>query len=153
MAQQHGCNLRKGRVSIPGQLYLVTTVSHQRQPLFSDFHCARIVINSLRYTELSYAINSLSFVVMPDHLHWLFYLGESTPLSQVVANVKRRSAYRINEMINSPGISVWQPGFHDYALRKEDEIKDVARYIVANPLRAGLVDRIADYPYWDAAWL
>ncbi len=78
MALQHGCNLRKGRVSIPGQVYLVTTVSHQRQPLFSDFRCARIVIKTLRYTELSCGINSLSFVVMPDHLHWLFSPGDSS---------------------------------------------------------------------------
>jgi hypothetical protein len=29
----------------------------------------------------------------------------------------------------------------------------MARYIIANPLRAGLVDRIGDYPLWDAMWL
>jgi len=29
----------------------------------------------------------------------------------------------------------------------------VARYIVANPIRAGLVDNIGQYPYWDAVWL
>ncbi len=30
---------------------------------------------------------------------------------------------------------------------------DVARYIIANPLRAGLVGRVGDYPLWDAVWL
>jgi putative transposase len=29
----------------------------------------------------------------------------------------------------------------------------IARYIVANPLRAGLVERLGDYPHWDAVWL
>jgi len=29
----------------------------------------------------------------------------------------------------------------------------IARYIVANPLRAGLVSRVGDYPLWDACWL
>ncbi len=76
---------------------------------------------------------------MPDHLHWLFSLENSNNLSQVVADVKRRSAYRTNEQNQRTGSVVWQPGFHDYALRKEDKIKDVARYIIANPLRAGLV--------------
>ena len=38
-----------------------------------------------------------------------------------------------------------------YGVKKE--IKDVARYIVANPLRAGLVEKIGDYPFWDAVWL
>jgi putative transposase len=153
MAKRHGSDLRKGRTSTPGQIYLISTVTHQRQPVFSDFHCARIVIDTLRYSQLRCGIDSLTFVVMPDHLHWLFSLGKSTSLSQVVADMKRRSSYRINEHIKRSGTPVWQPGFHDYALRKEDEIKDVARYIVANPLRAGLVDKIGDYPFWDAVWL
>jgi putative transposase len=29
----------------------------------------------------------------------------------------------------------------------------VARYIVANPLRAGLVNRVEDYSHWDSIWL
>ena len=149
----HGCDLRKGRASIPGQIYLVTTVTHKRKPTFSDFHCARIVVNTIRYTEQACGLESLSYVIIPDHLHWLFSLGDKSSLSQVVANVKRRSAYRVNEFKDSSGLPVWQPGFHEYVLRKEDEIRGVARYIVANPLRAGLVDKIGDYPLWDAIWL
>ncbi len=153
MILHHGCDLRKGRVSIPGQIYLVTTVTHQRQPTFTNFLNARIVINSIRYTEHSCGAKSLSFVIMPDHMHWLLASGDKTSLSQTIANIKRRSAYRINEQSKTTGTPVWQPGFHDYALRHEDEIKNVARYIVANPLRAGLVEKIGDYPFWDAVWL
>ncbi|MFV3292807.1 transposase, partial [Pseudomonas sp. NY11955] len=29
----------------------------------------------------------------------------------------------------------------------------VARYIIANPIRAGLVSRVGDYSHWDAVWL
>jgi putative transposase len=32
-------------------------------------------------------------------------------------------------------------------------LRNLARYVVANPLRAGLVDSIRDYPHWDAVWL
>jgi hypothetical protein len=38
-------------------------------------------------------------------------------------------------------------------LRQDEDVARVARYVVANPLRAGLVKRIGDYPLWDAAWL
>ena len=153
MAQYHGCDLRKGRVSTPEQIYLVTTVTHLRQPIFKNFINARFVVRSLKYTEQSHQVTSLSFVVMPDHLHWLFSLQNFRSLSQVISNIKRKSAYQINQHNNITGSPVWQPGFHDYALRDEEEIKDVARYIVANPLRAGLVDKIGDYPFWDAVWL
>ena len=42
---------------------------------------------------------------------------------------------------------------HDRALRRDEDLLAVARYIVANPLRAGLVRRVGDYPLWDAVWL
>ena len=51
------------------------------------------------------------------------------------------------------GQRIWQRGFHDHALRAEEDIIDAARYIVANPLRAGLCQKIGDYPYWNAQWL
>ena len=38
-----------------------------------------------------------------------------------------------------PAGPLWQPGFYDRALRREDDRKAVARYILTNPLRAGLV--------------
>jgi hypothetical protein len=38
-------------------------------------------------------------------------------------------------------------------LRRQDDVRAVARYIVANPLRAGLVRDIGDYSHWDAVWL
>ena len=153
MAHHHGRDLRKGRTSTPEQIYLVTTVTHLRQPTFKNFINARFVIQSLKYTEQSHQVTSLSFVIMPDHLHWLLSLSDYRSLSQVISNIKRRSAYRINQYRNKTGTSIWQPGFHDYALRDEEEIKDVARYIVANPLRAGIVDNIGNYPFWDAVWL
>ena len=48
---------------------------------------------------------------------------------------------------------LWQRGYHDRALRRDEDLKAAARYIVMNPLRAGLVKRPGDYPLWDAVWL
>ena len=41
----------------------------------------------------------------------------------------------------------------DRALRREEDVREVARHLVANPLRARLVDQIGDYPFWDSTWL
>ena len=88
-----------------------------------------------------------------DHIHWLFSLAEDISLTSVVAGMKRHSARQINDLIEYRGRPVWQRGFHDHALRRDEDVIHVARYIVANPLRAGLVSRIGDYSLWDAAWL
>jgi hypothetical protein len=37
-------------------------------------------------------------------------------------------------------------------LRQEEDIKNIARYIIKNPIRAQLTTRIGDYPLWDACW-
>lgn len=49
--------------------------------------------------------------------------------------------------------SMRSKSFYDHALREEDDLKGIARYIVANQIRAGLVEKIGDYPHWDAVWL
>ncbi|EKT4522694.1 transposase [Pseudomonas putida] len=143
--------LRQGRVSIQGQIYLLTTTVQHRQPIFRDFHLARILVGELRKAQETGLARSLAWVVMPDHLHWLLEL-QHTSLDALMRRVKCRSAYLVNRSYQQQG-GLWQKGYHDRALREEDNIRATARYIVANPLRAGLVSTIADYPHWDATWL
>ena len=43
---------------------------------------------------------------------------------------------------------LWQRGFYDRSLARTDEtLTDVARYILDNPVREGLVQRAQDWPY------
>jgi len=72
----HGMNLRRGRVSLPGQIYHITTVTLGREPVFSDLRNARFLINTLHQSQVRDEASTLAFVVMPDHLHWLMQLGE-----------------------------------------------------------------------------
>lgn len=146
MKRFHTQDLRKGRRSIVGQIYHVTTTTKAREPVFERFDLARGVVRSLRFADDQGWVNSLAFVVMPDHVHWLFELVGEKSLSGLVWSLKRQSA-------RVAGASIWQSGFHDHALRREEDIVAVARYIVANPLRAGLVESIGDYPHWDAVWV
>ena len=146
----HGRDLRKGRFSETNQVYHITAITADRQPWFSDFICGRILVQKLKYEESR--AKTLAYVVMPDHLHWLMQLKENASLSQIVKNIKSCSALEINRYLGRQG-SVWQSGFHDHALRNEEDIQGVARYIVANPLRSGIVQKIGEYPLWDAVWL
>lgn len=150
--QRRSANLRKSRVSEPGRAYLVTTVTYQRRPLFENLYAGRRVIHALRHLHHDHWICSLAFVLMPDHLHWLMQLGEAASLEQVMHTFKSFTAKALNRMLQKTG-RVWQTGYHDHALRSEEDIKAIARYIIANPLRAGLVEEIGAYSHWDAIWL
>jgi len=111
----------------------------------------RLLVAQLRQAHDSGLVDSLAWVVMPDHFHWLMQLhGES--LGNVVGPVKARCTHVVNKSTGRQG-PLWQPGFHDRAVRDGEELLPFARYIVANPLRAGLVEKIGDYPLWDACWL
>ena len=145
-------DLRKGRWSEPGREYLVTTVTAGRRCVFRDFHCARIFVRELAKLQTEGSCTWLAWVLMPDHFHGMFRLEEGPDMSTVMRYLKGRSARQIGKHLDAPG-RMWQPGFHDRALRKEEQRIAIARYIIANPLRAGLVRRIADYPHWDFLWI
>jgi REP element-mobilizing transposase RayT len=145
-------DLHKGRFSEPGRVYFVTAVTHDRQPYFNDLMCARVLISVMKNLHTAQWVESLSWVVMPDHVHWLFQLGDKPGLCDVMQALKGNSSRRINQMLNRRG-HVWQKAYFDRGLRDGDDLRAMARYIVANPLRRGLAEAIGDYPHWDAIWL
>ena len=147
----HSQHLRSGRFSEAQRIYLLTATVDRREPVFADVRLGRLLVAELKAAHGDGLVDSLAWVVMPDHLHWLFVLQRGS-LSALMRLVKGRSARQINPCISHRG-RLWQDGFHDRALRREEEVLPVARYIVANPLRAGLVQRVGDYPLWDAVWV
>ena len=42
---------------------------------------------------------------------------------------------------------MWQSRYFERILRREETMQRVADYIMANPVRAGLAERVGDYPY------
>jgi putative transposase len=144
--------LRKGRTSIANGVYLVTAATFERQKLFAGFDAGCAAARCFEDARLLGDAKMLAWVLMPDHVHWLLQLGERDELSTVVNRLKAASARHVNRALRRTG-AVWARAFHDHALRSEDDLQDMARYVVANPLRAGLVARIGDYPFWNAVWL
>jgi len=143
--------LRKGRYSQSNGIYFITTLTDQRYPWFREFPLACVMCRNLANREFLTDVTILCWVVMPDHAHLLLQLG-NRPLHKVMNQLKSRSARQLNRKIGRSG-RFWHHGFHDHALRKEENVVSIARYIVANPIRAGLVKRCGDYPFWDAVWV
>ena len=147
----HGSDLRKGRCSEAGRIYLVTTVTRDRRPLLGEWHAAVACARTLHQAPADGGARHLAWVIMPDHVHWLFTLEDGS-LADVMGRFKSRAARAVNAARGGTG-SIWQRGYHDHAVRRETDVRALARYVVANPLRAGLCDWIGEYPFWDAVWL
>ena len=146
------CRLRKGRSSEPNRIYLLTSVVDQRRPVFSDWRLGRLVVDQFRKAQDDGQATSLAWVAMPDHFHWLIHLHKGS-LAELMCQMKSRSSRAIKERTGIIHGRVWQRSYHDRALRREEDLKACARYIVMNPIRAGLVNKVGDYPLWDAIWL
>jgi len=137
--------LRTGRTSEINRPYHIIISTQPGQHIFSDFHAARLMTQCLKQSDHSQFTQMLAYVIMPNHIHWLLVL-KSKNISTCVQRVKAQFS-------REWGVKIWNAGFYDHGIRDEESLQSVARYIVANPLRAGLVQRVGDYPHWDAMWL
>lgn len=143
---------RAGRRPRAHRAFHLSFATRDREPLFDDFNAARAMATCLHEATLAGDGRVLAWVVMPDRVHCLLQLGGTRPLRDAVAAFKSASARRVNRAIGRSG-PLWDPAWDDHALQSGSDLRSVARCIVANPLRAGLVRRIADYPFWNAVWL
>jgi REP element-mobilizing transposase RayT len=148
-----GCShrLRKGRISIAGQIYHIRFTILNRQTSLS-FEAGRVFAKALNEVAEELEFELMCWVAMPDHIHMLIRLKNGESLGRVVRLIKGRSSKLINEYLGRSG-SFWQPGYFDRAIREEEDVATVARYIVANPVRAGIARSVREYPLWDAIWV
>jgi putative transposase len=80
------------------------------------------------------------FLVMPDHVHGLFSFPPSKRTVQgVVIDWKRWTNRQL-------GIE-WQRNFFEHRLRNDESAREKADYILANPVRAGLVAKPEEWPH------
>ena len=142
--------LRKGRRSVPNQSYLITTNTHKREKIFHDAAASEIVLKSLQWLDNQGRMILDAVVVMPDHVHFVVELKTSN-LRKLMHSFKSYTANEINTSLKRQS-AVWQRGYHDHAVRKEEDLNEVILYALNNPVRAGLVDDFHDHPYWYCRW-
>ncbi len=109
--------LRIGRYNESNRIYLLTSNTLDREPIFQDFKLGRLVVQQFRIAQNQGLATSLAWVVMPDHFHWLISL-EKGSLCDLMRQVKSKSTRIINGVAGRQG-RLWQPGFHDHAVRRE----------------------------------
>jgi len=82
---------------------------------------------------------------MPDHVHLLTGgLEENSDGRKFISLAKQLAAFHVAKQF---GVRLWQHYGYEHVLRGDEETLAVARYIVANPLRAGMVTSVFEYPF------
>jgi REP element-mobilizing transposase RayT len=145
--KQGSQSLRKGRYSSPEFIYHIRFSTYNKQHLI-NFKSGCIIARKFNDYFIKRDDELLCWILMPDHAHLLIQLGPSSTLEQSI-RILKSSTSRLFPDIKP----FWQAGYYDRALRKEEDLKDVARYIVANPVRGRLVKSVREYPLWNAVWV
>lgn len=123
--------------------YFVTMCCGER--LFGEAASVTAVRTQLLRTADSYRFAVLAYTFMPDHVHLLVEgTSESSDFRRFITTWRRRSSAAL-WTVHPHGL--WQHGYYERILRREEASVLVCHYIFNNPVRAGLVEDPADYPF------
>jgi len=125
--------------------YFLTFCTRDRAPVFRDSAVCDLVIAQFRRSATKHGFAYLAYCLMPDHAHAL--VEGRTPDADLRAFVKSAKESSGRAFFRRHGRPLWQEGYYERVLRKEDDTRETARYILANPIRAGLATNPLDYPY------
>jgi putative transposase len=150
-------NYRRWRVS--GGTYFFTVVTLGRRPILTDDVARRALREAFRIVRVRRPFSVDAIVLLPDHLHTIWSLPSGDhDYSTRWQLIKRRFtksylAASGTEAANSASRiakgerSLWQRRYFEHTCRDEADVKRCADYLHANPLKHGLVNRVADWPW------
>ena len=93
----------------------------------------------------------LAWCIMPNHVHMVAEMLAGHSMSNIVKSWKSFTARQANERLGRAG-AFWEPDYFDRYMRNEDHLMRTIEYVENNPVKAGLVDKAADWP-WSSASL
>jgi putative transposase len=123
-------------------IYFVTMCVDNRPLVLANpqiFGAIRETLAQLRHWRV------LAGVVMPDHVHFVV-----TPVAERRLSVGDFSTgfKRVLRKGLPDQRWEWQRGCFDRLLRSDEDLHEKWRYIEHNPIRAGFVNRVEDWPYY-----
>lgn len=125
--------------------YFLTFCRYERRRLFVTSERTDAVHVQFRRAAVDEHFALLAYCFMPDHVH-LLVEGQSVDSNcrRFIARAKQFSAFHFKKTFGEP---LWQRYGFERTLRKAESALGVARYIFENPIRAGVVTRVEDYPF------
>ena len=111
---------------------------------------ARIVCEALKFFDVK-RYDLKAWVVMPNHVHVVFWPMPNQTVSQIVQSWKRYSAREANKVLQLTGEAFWQPEPFDHWIRNDAEYARFCSYVVHNPVKARLCRMVEEWP-WSSVW-
>ena len=104
-----------------------------------------MVVDQILRAARRFEFDVLAYCVMPDPAHLLVHgRSERSNLPRFVKRSKQSSGQIYARAVKEP---LWQDSYYDHVVRSEENLAGIARYIIDNPVRAGLVTSPFDYRF------
>lgn len=121
------------------QIFYVTCTIEGREPILRDPVLACKFLAALQHFRHTREIFLYGFVIMPDHVHFICKVINGMTISSLVRRIKTFTSIRESFK--------WQRRFWSAAIDNQALLVQKLNYIHANPVRAGLVEEVSDYPW------
>ena len=126
--------------------YSVTCCTFQRHAWFTAANVVDMATCQLLRSADDTAFAVDAYCWMPDHAHLLLEAMSSvSDFCRLMNTWKQATGYA---HMRTTGRRLWQTGYYDHILRADEDRLRVIEYLIANPVRAGLVTEVGNYPFW-----
>jgi putative transposase len=125
--------------------FFITSVTAQRRTLFQRDAVSDLLVDVFQHYRDQGKYLLHDFVIMPDHFHALVTPANEISLEKAIQFIKGGFSFRLKSRL-----PVWQPSFTNHRIRDSEDFERHRAYIRMNPVRAGLVAKVEDYPYSSA---
>jgi putative transposase len=126
-----------------GTTYFVTFCTRDRAVL-SERERDIVLATCVHAHQRQYWLHAV--VVMPDHVHLVFTLYDTSTLPKAMQRIKGVSAHEV-------GRRIWQREYFDRVMRSDEDVRKKCEYICENPVRAGLVRSVDEYRWIWRSWV
>lgn len=129
--------------------YFLTFCTKHRAAVFTRGDLVLQVLTQFLQIAAATQMKQIAYIFMPDHVHLMVRgMTDASDLCDYAKRVKQKAGFEYRQRT---GKRLWQPSFYDHVLRGDEGEASIIRYMVLNPVAAGLVRDPADYPFWGTA--
>ena len=136
---------RQWRIEYPGALYHVLSRGNGRQDIFLSDKDRHLFLELVQEFSERFQIEVYAYVMMGNHYHLLFKTPKGN-LSKGMQWFGTTYTRRFNLLNNQSG-HLFQGRFKSIIVENDAYLLRLSCYIHRNPLRAGIVDRLAEFKW------
>jgi putative transposase len=106
----------------------------------------RAFLRALAQTQRRYPYRLYGYCLMSNHFHLMLEPLPGQSISRILQSLTVAHTWRYHREHRTVG-HVWQGRFKSPIVQSDEHALTVLRYVEANPLRAGMVTDLRDYPW------